>query len=200
LNESHTALSPDLLQRGIREPYFVYCGGVITRKRAAWAIQTFEQAASGDAQLVLCGIEKAELGKLQYKNLPTKKLIIPGFIPEEEMPCLFQRSLGVLYPTLYEGFGLPAIESQASGVACLMSPVSSLKELIGPGAISLPTMNKQAWIQAVNQLYRNNGLPPSDAQAARSWTERYCWKGSVNQYEELFYEIVERHHSSEKTS
>ena len=190
LEESHTSLSADLKQRGIRQPFFIYCGGSIPRKRADWAMEAFEAADLRNTQLVLCGVQESELPPLRHNKPASTQIITPGFIPEKEMPCLFQNSLGVLYPTLYEGFGLPAIEAQASGVACLMSPVSSLRELVGPGTINLPTHNKKAWTDAIASLYRQNGLPPADARASRNWSERYSWKEPAKQYSRLFHRIA----------
>ncbi len=187
--EQHSVLSQDLTDRGIEEPFFIYYGGNIPRKRPQWAIDAFEAASLDQAKLVLCGINESELESFELPADLREKLITPGYIPESEMPCLLQRATAVLYPTLYEGFGLPAIESQASGTACLLSPVSSLAELIGPGTITLPTKDKEKWTDAIKRIHHEGGLNQDVATAARKWAEEYTWVDCASKYHQVFRDI-----------
>ncbi|MBK8653204.1 MAG: glycosyltransferase [Haliscomenobacter sp.] len=63
------------------------------------------------------------------------------------MAQLYQQAVAVLYPTLYEGFGFPALEAQAVGTPVLFSALGSLIELIGPSAEILPPENLDAWVK-----------------------------------------------------
>src|SRR6185503_1788720 len=74
------------------------------------------------------------------------------FVSETEMPSLYANAEAVLYPTLYEGFGFPALESQAAGVPVLMSALGSLTELTGPGAVVVPPHDLPAWVAAAQRM------------------------------------------------
>jgi alpha-1,3-rhamnosyl/mannosyltransferase len=192
LASAYSPLSPHLKKLGVREPYFLYCGGNIARKRPSWAIQAFTELNSKNAQLVMCGLNQQDTGTLLYST-PShiqQRIVIPGFVCESDMIGLYRQALGVLYPTLYEGFGLPAIESQACGTACLLSPVSSLSELIGPGVRPLPQNNLSAWVRCMEELEKSGGLSAEQASAAHSWAADFEWSKSAKRYLSLFSAIA----------
>jgi hypothetical protein len=74
------------------------------------------------------------------------------YIPTDSMVRLFQNAAAILYPTLYEGLGFPALEAQAVGTPVLLSPVSSLRELAGPGARLLDPDDRRSWIELCGRL------------------------------------------------
>ncbi len=63
------------------------------------------------------------------------KVIFPGFVPDEDLPALYKASVAYVLPSLYEGFGIPVIEAQATGAITIVSQVSSLPEIAGEGSI-----------------------------------------------------------------
>ena len=62
------------------------------------------------------------------------KIIITGYIPDEEIPTLYKNALLYIFPSLYEGFGTPIIEAQYSGCPLLCSDIPVFKEIAGNGA------------------------------------------------------------------
>ena len=95
------------------------------------------------------------------------KLILAPFVSEEDMPRLYMRAAAVLYPSLYEGFGMPVVEAQAVGTRVLFSDVGSLSELKGPGAVVLPVDDLQAWVRTIDLLLqsRSTQLRPRSHRA-----------------------------------
>jgi alpha-1,3-rhamnosyl/mannosyltransferase len=91
------------------------------------------------------------------------------------MPQLYMRAAAVLYPSLYEGFGLPAIESQAVGTPILFSDVGSLSELKGPGAQVLPVDDMRAWVTAVSAAVSARRAGRGQNEAARRWARQFSW-------------------------
>ena len=81
----------------------------------------------------------------------------------------------VLYPSLYEGFGMPAIEAQAVGTPVLFSDVGSLSELKGPGAVVLPVDDLAAWVRAVDDILQSNTTGRQPNTIARAWAQQYSW-------------------------
>ena len=86
------------------------------------------------------------------------------------------RATAVLYPSLYEGFGLPVIEAQAVGTPILFSDVGSLSELKGPGAVVLPVDDLPAWVRAAAHILDTRSGVPGPDRVARAWARQYSWE------------------------
>jgi alpha-1,3-rhamnosyl/mannosyltransferase len=126
---------------------------------------------------VLCGLVEpnAPHWKEQLPPHLRPRLTCLGFVPEELLPGLYANAAAVLYPTLYEGFGLPALEAQAVGTPVLMTDGGSLRELAGPGAVVLPAEDMSAWVSAARTVL-DQGKPT--AAAARAWASGFSWKAA----------------------
>lgn len=168
-------LVPKPLQdAGVRAPYLLYFGGEIPRKRPEWAVGVWRQLPRTDVRLVMCGLDPRKPPRWIQELPPDlrERLTLLGFVPEDALPSLYAHAEAVLYPTLYEGFGLPVLEAQAVGTPVLMSPVGSLCELAGPGAIVLPEHDRHAWIDACRNVLAGNKPP---AAQARAWARGFSW-------------------------
>lgn len=160
----------------VAEPYLLYVGGSDPRKRLMWALQAWWGVAETGASMVVCGVapgEHANLRRMVPRSLQDRLIMAP-FINEDDMPRLYMRAAAVLYPTLYEGFGLPVIEAHAVGTPVLFSDVGSLAELKGPGAVVLPVDDLPAWVRTLRQLLQSRSAGPD--RIARAWAQQYSWQ------------------------
>jgi glycosyltransferase involved in cell wall biosynthesis len=82
----------------------------------------------------------------------------------------------VLYPTLYEGFGLPALEAQAVGTPVIFSDVNGLSELSGPGAMVVPLHDMEAWLSATRSALARSAGADRINGAARRWATAFSWQ------------------------
>ena len=167
----------DIGNRFLTEPYLLYLGGTDPRKRLMWALQTWWGSAVLGASLVVCGVEPGahdNVRRMVPRNLQDRLILAP-FVSEEQMPRLYMHATAVLYPTMYEGFGLPVIEAQAVGTPVLFSDVGSLTELKGPGAVVLPVDDLPAWVRAVSDIVQSRHRLPEPDRIARAWARQYSW-------------------------
>lgn len=186
-------LSSELLQQGLSEPYLLYFGGPVARKRADWAIRVFQQIKAPNLQLVLCGFSE-EAKELCLPKIPVElrdRVRVPSFISETDMPRLYQNAVALLYPTLYEGFGLPVIEAQAVGTPSVFSPVGSLAEFDGPGANLLPTEDFDAWVNRCQTLVDERSHSHKPLESARKWASSFSWKVSAERHLDVFRSVVQ---------
>lgn len=182
-------LDPALGAAGIRAPYLLYCGGTMPRKRLAWATEIFAALADDPAlQLVVLGVPAASHEAARQALAPAlrARVCFAPFLAQATMPRLFQNAAALLYPTLYEGFGFPALEAQAVGTPVLMSGLGSLAELAGPGAVILEPEDRDGWIGAARRLLaaRRDGAEP-DA-TARRWARRFSWDASAAAHRAIY--------------
>ena len=125
----------------IPDNYILYVGGFSPRKNISGLIEAFskiQKKLPKDMTLIIAGtkgksysIYKALTDKLHL----TEKVIFPGFIEMEHMPYLYGGAELLVYPSFYEGFGLPPLESMACGTPVIASNVTSIPEILGDSAI-----------------------------------------------------------------
>ena len=167
--------------RVVPEPYLLYFGGADPRKRLTWALQTWWGASPAIKSIVVCGLEPDAhdtVRQMVPRHLRDQLHIAP-FIDEEDLPRLYMRAAAVLYPSLYEGFGLPVIEAQAVGTPVLFSDVGSLGELKGPGAVVLPVDDLPAWVRTVTDIAAHPRLAGPD-RIGRAWARQYSWDACID--------------------
>jgi glycosyltransferase involved in cell wall biosynthesis len=157
--------------------YIVYFGGLIPRKRLDWAIRILTCIKDQNIDLLICGVEAINHHTVRSRLPPDiqNRVRILDFIPENQMPSLYRHALLVLYPTLYEGFGLPALEAQASGTPVLFSKVGSLSELAGPIAHLLPETDFDAWVASCNSIISQRFQRPEPNVESRIWAKQFSW-------------------------
>ncbi len=178
------------------DPYIVYLGGPMVRKRFDWAVQVLAACAKPDLHLVACGFG-APARAAAHAALPAAlrhRVHFAPFLSDAELLALYRSARAVLYPTLYEGFGFPAIEAQAAGVPAIFSAVSSLTELVGPLALVVEPCDIQAWVAAVNRSLALGAVERADlAQASRTWAQGFSWRRSFERHLAVYRQAVGRH-------
>lgn len=123
---------------GLKNRYLLYTGVFREHKNLVRLVEAFGKIAEkfGDADLVIAG--KEDPGYLDVRDAIvrlglTGRVRLPGFVDEADLAPLYQGSVAYVFPSLYEGFGLPVLEAMAAGVPVVCSKSSSLPEVAGPG-------------------------------------------------------------------
>lgn len=114
-------------------------------------------------------------GVAQELDFPDSTRELKG-LPEEEMPRLYGAAAGLLLPSLYEGFGLPALEAMACGCPVLAAQAGALPEVVGNAGMLLPPEDVEAWRQAVLKLLRDEALRRELVDKGRERAARYTWE------------------------
>lgn len=171
------AARASVAEYGLTGRYLLYVGGGNPRKRLHLALDVFAKLKSSDVRLAVCGVEQsvwADVLASAPAHVRSRIVMLP-FIPEQTIPGLYASALAVLYPTAYEGFGLPALEAQAAGTPVVFEAVNGLTELQGPGAVVVS--GEAEWVAALDQIVETPG--PADAlakkQQMRAWSRGFSW-------------------------
>jgi len=108
-------------------------------------------------------------------------LYLPGFVPEADLPALYNAALCLAFPSRYEGFGLPALEAMACGTPVVVSDATSLPEVVGDAGLRVPPDDVAGWAAALLHL-------ATDAPARRALAERgparatgFTWQRAASQ-------------------
>lgn len=164
---------------GIAEerPLLLYVGGIDARKNITFLIEVFSEVVKnhpgrGSGQgpvLVMAGKYEGDhsFAKLEatIKNMALEEdVLLPGFVADDILAHLYRGANITLFPSLYEGFGFPVLESMASGVPVIAGNNSSLSEVAGDAALLLDTDDKESWVKEILALLLS---PPRQQELGR---------------------------------
>ena len=99
-----------------------------------------------------------------------------GFIPTADLPLWYNCAEAFLYPSVYEGFGLPVLEAMACGKPVLTSAVSSLPEVAGEAARCLPPEDIEGWAGALRDLWRNEAWREAARRKSLERAKQFSWE------------------------
>ena len=133
-------------------PYFLFVGTLEPRKNIARLIEAWREVRRKfDVDLVLAGRVR--------KDFPTPEpepgLRVPGAVKEEELPALYSGAAACLYPSLYEGFGLPVLEAMQCGALVITSRDPAIQEVAGDAAVAVEATDVRALAQAMQAVFTN---------------------------------------------
>lgn len=119
--------------------------------------------------------------QIQAAGLTEDEIRFLGYLPDEDLPFFYSGAEVFLFPTLYEGFGLPPLEAMACGTPVIASNARCMPEVLGDAAILEPPDNAQRFADAILKLRGNANLRNAMQAAGFHKAEEYCWQASAKQ-------------------
>lgn len=179
------------------ENFILYVGTIEPRKNLVRLIEAYSRvkATMGNTgvKLVLAGgkgwLNEEIYQRVQELNL-TNEVIFTGYILDEHLPTIYNMALAFVYPSLYEGFGLPPLEAMACGVPVISSKVSSLPEVVGDAGILIDPYSvdelSDAILRVVSSTELRKRLSNDGIKQASLFTWEKCARETLTVYEECF--------------
>ena len=168
---------------GITGSYLLYIGTLQPRKNLSRLVEAFAELNRPRLKLVLGGKKGWFYQQIfdKVKDLGLEdRVIFTGFVPDEDLPALIKSSRAYVLPSLYEGFGMPAVEAQAVGTPVVASHISSLPEIVGSSGIYID--NPKSIDDIVQALEKVLSLTPTQRQQiiedGKENTKRFDWNRS----------------------
>jgi glycosyltransferase involved in cell wall biosynthesis len=172
---------------GIRPPYLGFAATVEPRKNIAGLIAAFAMLAPDhpELKLVLAGRDgwgTRAVGEAVAASGVATRILRPGWLPAEVLPAMFRQAAAVVYPSLEEGFGLPALEALACGAPLVTTTGSAMEEVVGDDAVLVPPGDDPALSEAIEKLLAD----PSRADRLRAngpaRAAHYTWSAAVDHH------------------
>jgi glycosyltransferase involved in cell wall biosynthesis len=168
---------------GIAGPYLAYVGTLQPRKNLANLLRAFgELVAAGrvaaDVQLVLAGRQgwlADEIMTLSRDPRLAGRVLLPGYVPAEDLATLLSGALGFVLPSWYEGFGLPILEAMACNTPVICSRVSSLPEVAGDAALYVDPADVAGLADAMARLVNEPALRADLVARGRQRLALFSW-------------------------
>ncbi|WP_017326926.1 glycosyltransferase family 1 protein [Synechococcus sp. PCC 7336] len=166
-----------------QQPYFLYVGRHDPHKNLQRALQAFAQIPHRrQLEFWLAGPSDPRYTP-QLKQLATELEIAPqlrflDYVPEEELPALYNQALALVFPSLWEGFGLPLLEAMACGTPAIASNLASLPEVAGDAALLVDPYNIDSLARSMQEVADNGQLRAQLRQAGLSRAAQFSWEST----------------------
>jgi glycosyltransferase involved in cell wall biosynthesis len=177
------------------EKLILFVGTLEPRKNLVTLLRAFAQLkrkAAIDHKLVLAGgrgwLFEPTLAAIEELGL-TGEVILPGYVPEEDLPLWYCAAESFVYPTLYEGFGLPPLEAMACGVPVAVSNASSLPEVVGDAALMVEATNVSNWVESLMQLCGDGNLRSDLRERGLARAQEFSWLRTATKTVEVYEHV-----------
>lgn len=184
-----------LREYAVERPYVLFVGVLQPRKNLPRAIRAFSEARRRgrlDHRLVLVGKRGWRGGETERAIDAAGDDLQPlGYVPDAHLPALYAGAEVLLYPSLYEGFGIPVLEAFACGTAVLTSNVSALPEVAGDAALLVDPRDEQQIAERLLKLTDDASLRETLIERGRRRLGDFDWRQTARLTLEAYRRAVE---------
>jgi glycosyltransferase involved in cell wall biosynthesis len=177
--------------------YLLHVGTIEPRKNLGRLLTAFQalHAEGLTDGLVIVG----KLGWLyddffdQLAQSPVQDWVhFPGYVPDEDLPAIYAGAQALVFPSLYEGFGLPVLEAMACGTPVVSSHAAAIPEVGGRAARYFDPQDPQAIVEAARPVLRDATLRETLRQAGLSQAARFSWERTAAQTRAVYAAVMQR--------
>ena len=181
---------PLTLENDDHSPYFLYLGRHDPHKNISRLISAFSQAdLTKEFQLWLVGNSDRRYTPELYRQVSElgleERVKFLDYVPFEELPRLYNQAIAFIFPSLWEGFGLPVLEAMACGTPTITSNVSSLPEVTGEAALLVNPENTAEISSAMSRIANGDQLRKQLQQLGLQRSSKFSWEKTGQKTREI---------------
>ena len=189
---------------GLPESYLLYLGGFDQRKNVPTLLKAFARLAK-DSRIGDWRVSLVVAGRLPEKGSDffpdprpivqelgiEERVVFTGWVPEEDKPAIYSGARALVFPSLYEGFGLPPLEALACGTPVIASNRGSLLEIVGNGGLLLEPDDVEGLAAAMEKLLSDDTLREDLREKGLAHAARFSWEKTAQQTLAVYQEVGE---------
>ncbi|MBY0371322.1 glycosyltransferase family 4 protein [bacterium] len=168
-------------------PYFLSVCTVDRRKNLEGLVKAFalwvKETGNTDTDLVLCGAHGDSTNQVREQivsnGLERKRVKLPGYVPDVELPALYAGALAFVYVSFHEGFGLPVLEAMQCGAPVITSDSGALAEVAQGAALGVQVRDPRSIAEGLEKI-RNSEVRARCAQASLARAAEFSWQRSAD--------------------
>jgi glycosyltransferase involved in cell wall biosynthesis len=161
-----------------KDSYFLFVGSPAPNKNLARAIEAFVCLNKSELSFVIVGVAQANMyGAANLAKHPN--VIIPGRLSDNEIVALYGNAISLVFPSLYEGFGIPPLEAMALGCPAIVSRIPPLEEVCADAALYCNPMDPNDIAEKMGQLLISNGTRENLILKGTSLYPYFSWNKSA---------------------
>jgi glycosyltransferase involved in cell wall biosynthesis len=183
---------------GVEDEFILFVGTIEPRKNLLALVRAFKEILSHtqlSPQLVIAGRKgwlNDELDSFIAQSGIKERLLLTGYLPEEDLASLYSSCRLCVYPSLYEGFGLPPLEAMACGAPVITSNIQTIVETVGTAARLVSPSDVQAIALAISQLLRDGAERRRLSSAGLARAAQFTWEKTAHLTLEVYREALRR--------
>ncbi len=180
----------------LNDPFVLYAGNIKPHKNLERLIEAFHTLRRGGldtVKLLIIGDEISKYATLRravHKYKLHKHVRFFGFVPDKTLAVLYRQAGVFVFPSLYEGFGLPPLEAMASGTPVITSNVSSLPEVVGDAALLIDPYQSDAIADAMRRVLTDQSLREDLRRRGLQRVKEFSWERSVRRVHAIYQEVI----------
>lgn len=184
-------------RHGLRRPYMLFVGKLEARKNIARILRAFHRfrdQARDPVQLVLAGRRTPlteGIDELIAELDLADDIVEIGYVPDDSLPLLYSAAHCLVFPTLWEGFGIPVVEAMACGTPVITSNLSSLPEVAGGAALLVDPYQVDDIAAAMLKLWRSKPLAAELSALGLVNARRFSWDETARQTKAIYHEAAQ---------
>jgi glycosyltransferase involved in cell wall biosynthesis len=177
------------------DKFILYVGLIEPRKNLPLLIKAYKKLVDDGTEhyLVLAGrygwMFDEVLQQIEKLCL-TDKVILTGYVDQIDLPMVYNLSDLFVYPTLYEGFGLPALEAMACGIPVITTEVSSLPEIVGEAGILVPPNDAEELFRGMKTVLQDEELRLNLARRGTEQAAKFTWERTARSTLEVYQRAI----------
>jgi len=180
---------------GVRVPFVAFVGTIEPRKDVPTLVRAFDRMAPNhpDLSLVLAGVDgwgSKEVGAAIAAAGHGDRVVRTGYVPDDCVPSLLRQASAVAYPSLEEGFGLPALEALACGAPLVTTTGSAMEEMASGAAMLVDPGDADGLAGVLDMLVRGDAGLASRRQRGFAVAARHTWEASGRAHAELYRSVA----------
>ncbi len=180
------------------EQYFLSLSTLEPRKNITQVINCFgqliQQQQLQDLKLVLVGAKGWQyepiIETIKSNKYLTQKIILTGYVDDEDLAALYSGAIAFLYLSLYEGFGLPPLEAMQCGIPVITSNTSSLPEVVGNAGLMHKPGDTEGICHSMLKLYQNSCFRDQLALKSQQQAQKFTWEKCVQQTIDTYQNVL----------
>jgi glycosyltransferase involved in cell wall biosynthesis len=182
-------------RRGLPERFLLFVGTLEPRKNLVRLIEAFARMDEGRVKLVLAGgkgwLYDDLFARVEELGLE-HRVLFPGYVPNEELPLWYNAATVFVYPSLYEGFGMPVTEAQACGTPVVTSNVSSLPEAAGEAARLVDPRDVEAIASGLRQVSDDDVLRQELREQGLAHARTFTWSRTARETIQVYRQAARK--------
>lgn len=167
------------------ERYILAVSSMDPRKNFIRLVEAFDKIKDKSVKLYIIGMSFKAFNTPDLQKLIGENVHLPGYIPDEKLQTMYQNALLSVYPSLYEGFGLPPLESMTYGCPVINSDIPALREVSQDAALYVDPYNVEDITEKIEQLLVDEPLRKELQEKGLLQIKKYSWDKSAKQVYEL---------------
>jgi glycosyltransferase involved in cell wall biosynthesis len=179
---------------GIIKPYILYVGNAYPHKNLEKLILSFSRLFERNKELKLVLVGKEDYFYKNLKKLVQERniqnIIFAGFVPDCDLSAVYKNSIAYVFPSLYEGFGIPPLEAMASGTPVASSNHPCMQEVLGESALYFDATKEEAIAEVIERLVQDEVLQKSLIEKGYKQIKKYNWEKMAKETIDIYNEVL----------